>query len=443
MVLKPRYRATSLTVLVVMVLLVPLSVFLMIFSIVSSRFARINELKSLSPKTVLITGGKMSKALQLARLLHKSGHKIILAETKKYWASGHAYSKAVSSYKLLPEQSHGYREYSDTIAKIVEDESVDCIIPVASPTAVYFDAKLKNDISPSCEIFHFKDTELSMLDDKFSLCRAAKKIGLTAPDVYKISHLKDFEKIKINGKDARYILKSVAYDPIERLRRPILPFSGQDSYLKSLNISSERPWVLQEFIPGQEFCTHSTVREGKILLHCCCASSDFQLRYHHVEHPAILDWVEKFVSRYNLTGQISFDFIVKNNGDVMPIECNPRTHSAITCFYNSDFVSRTYLEPDMLPDNYVCQPEKNARETYWFYYELWKLFKVRSFNALLQQIKLFVFGKEAVLDGKDPLPFLMLNHWQIPCLLIKAAWFNKPWVRIDFNIGKLVELGGD
>jgi hypothetical protein len=43
----------------------------------------------------------------------------------------------------------------------------------------------------------------------------------------------------------------------------------------------------------------------------------------------------------------------------------------------------------------------------------------------------------------DPLPFLMVHHWQIPLLLLDNLRRLKGWIRIDFNIGKLVELGGD
>jgi hypothetical protein len=54
-----------------------------------------------------------------------------------------------------------------------------------------------------------------------------------------------------------------------------------------------------------------------------------------------------------------------------------------------------------------------------------------------------VKGTDAMFEVEDPLPFLMVPHWQITLLLLKNLWQLKGWVRIDFNIGKLVELGGD
>jgi hypothetical protein len=37
----------------------------------------------------------------------------------------------------------------------------------------------------------------------------------------------------------------------------------------------------------------------------------------------------------------------------------------------------------------------------------------------------------------------MLHHWHIPSLLVKDFQEERGWLRIDFNIGKLVQEGGD
>jgi len=52
-------------------------------------------------------------------------------------------------------------------------------------------------------------------------------------------------------------------------------------------------------------------------------------------------------------------------------------------------------------------------------------------------------GQDAIFDWDDPLPFLFVHHLQIPALLLASLRSGKDWIRIDFNIGKLVEVGGD
>lgn len=51
-------------------------------------------------------------------------------------------------------------------------------------------------------------------------------------------------------------------------------------------------------------------------------------------------------------------------------------------------------------------------------------------------------GCDPIFDVDDMLPFFMINFFQMPFLLIDTAIANRPWKKIDFQIGKVVELGG-
>ncbi len=110
----------------------------------------------------------------------------------------------------------------------------------------------------------------------------------------------------------QYILKSISYDSVHRLDMTKLPMKSKsqlEQFVKRLPISKAQPWIMQEFIKGKEYCTHSTVRKGKIRLYCCCESSEFKVNYEYIDNPKIYEWVEKFVKELNITGQIYFDFI--------------------------------------------------------------------------------------------------------------------------------------
>jgi hypothetical protein len=183
------------------------------------------------------------------------------------------------------------------------------------------------------------------------------------------------------------------------------------------------------------------VRNGELRLHCCCESSAFQVNYENVENPKIQEWVTHFVKELKLSGQISFDFIQAEDGTVYAIECNPRTHSAITMFYNHPQVADAYLRQE--PLGKPQEPLPNSKPTYWTYHEVWRLIGIRSFAQLQTWIRNFFRGTDAIYKLDDPLPFLMVHHWQIPLLLLNNMWQFKGWIRIDFNIGKLVEMGGD
>lgn len=391
-------------------------------------------------KIILLTGGKMTKALQLARSFHNAGHRVILVETHKYWLSGHRFSVAVNKFLTVTDPVKDKEGYINDLLDIVQQEKVDVFIPVSSPVASYYDSLAKKILSPYCEVLHFDVETTLILDDKASLCQRASSFGLTSPESFLITDVQQILNFDFSKNNYKYILKSIKYDSVYRLNMTQFPYEGMEDYLKKLPISEENPWVMQQFITGQEYCTHSTVRNGKIRLHCCAKSSYFQVNYEHIDNEKIYNWVEEFVAKMNLTGQISFDFIQTEDGTVYPIECNPRTHSAISMFYNHPLVADAYLIDG---DNPPITPLNTSKPTFWTYHELWRFGGVRSFADLRQWWHTISQGQDGIFLWSDPLPFFMVHHWQIPLLIFSNLIKGKYWVKIDFNIGKLVESAGD
>ncbi|MGK7897687.1 MAG: ATP-grasp enzyme [Xenococcus sp. (in: cyanobacteria)] len=396
-----------------------------------------------NPQNILITGGKMTKALQLARSFHAAGHNVTLIETHKYWLSGHRFSNAVKNFYTVPAPEKDADGYCQAILKIVQKENIDAFIPVSSPVASYYDSLAGELIAPYCQVIHYPAAMTQILDDKFTLCEKASSLGLSAPKAFLITDPQQILNFDFSSDNSKYLLKSISYNSVSRLDMTQLPFEGMEEYVKKLPINEDNPWAMQEFITGQEYCTHSTVRNGKIRLHCCAKSSPFQVNYEHVERPKIYAWVEKFVRELNLTGQVSFDFIQTEDGTVYPIECNPRTHSAITMFYNHPGLADAYLKDSDNENGKPIVPLPNSKPTYWLYHEIWRLTGISSGSDLRAWLQKIITGTDAIFQVNDPLPFLTVPHWQITLLLLDNLRKLKGWVKIDFNIGKLVELGGD
>ena len=387
-------------------------------------------------RTVLITGGKMTKALQLARSFHRAGHRVILADTAKYRFTGHRFSKAVDAFYRIPEPSD--RGYEDALYEIVRYEAVDNFVPVSSPSSSVHDARARYTLDSICEVMHADEDVVRMLDDKAEFSKVAVALGLRVPYWVRITDPQQI--LNFNFPAGRsYILKRIAYNPVGRLDLPRLSKRTPQrnaALARWLSISEEDPWILQEFIAGREYCTHGTAIDGRLQVHVCCESSASQLNYAMVDKPQIRDWVEQFVSGLGVTGQFSFDFIEAANGNVYAIECNPRTHSAITTFHNHRQLASAYLEEG----HPLVTPVAGARPTYWIYHEIWRLLTQRGRRARLDGI---LRGKDAIFASWDPLPYFMVHHLQIPALLIDNLLHRRGWLKIDFNIGKLVEPDGD
>ncbi|MEO1134822.1 MAG: ATP-grasp enzyme [Cyanobacteria bacterium J06639_1] len=348
-------------------------------------------------KTVMISGGKMTKALQIARSMNAAGHRVILVETHKYWLSGHRFSNAVDRFFTVPAPQEDGTEYARALAEIAEREGVDIYIPVCSPVASYFDSLAKPELSQWCEVFHFDADTTRMLDDKYDFAEAARKIGLSVPKSFKITDPNQVLNFDFSNESHPYILKSIPYDSVRRLDLTKLPCETPEAtadFVHQLPISSEKPWIMQEFIQGKELCTHSTIRDGEIRLHCCSDSSAFQVNYEHRDRPQILNWVTHFAEAYQFTGQFSLDFIEAEDGTPYAIECNPRTHSAITMFYNHSGVANAFIgaEKQIRP----LEPLPTSKPTYWIYHEVWRLITSKSIGQFFERLAIIGNGTDAI-----------------------------------------------
>jgi predicted ATP-grasp superfamily ATP-dependent carboligase len=395
-------------------------------------------------KTVLISGGKMTKALQLARSFHAAGHRVVLIESEAYWLTAHRFSRAVDRFYTVPRpESPGY---ADALLRIVEREAVDVYVPVCSPVASLYDSLAVPQLSRHCEVIHVDPESIRDLDDKYAFAQVATSLGLRVPKSILVTDPRDVLDFDFASERRPFILKSIAYDSIRRLDLTRLPrptFAETEAFVRSLPISPENPWVMQEFIAGTEYCTHGTLRAGELRVHCCCKSSASQLNYENEDKPEIERWVRRFGRALGLTGQASIDFIeAADDGQIYAIECNPRTHSAITMYYDHPDLAAAYLGGTLA--NAPLAPLPSSRPTYWLYHELWRLVaSLGLWRRTVERLRVIARGKDAVLDWRDPLPFLMLYHWHVPMLLLRDLRERRGWLRIDFNIGKLVQLGGD
>lgn len=391
-----------------------------------------------SGRTVLLTGGKMTKCLQLARMFKSLGDRVVVVETPAYRWCGTRFSRSVDAFHVVPKYGRGRISYEKRLAKLAIMENVDLIVPVSSPAAAYHEAKSKEYVRPETEVFQFDESVIEVLDDKFAFCQLCHEYGLSAPEVVRIEAVEDLLNYDFPP-DKRYILKSINYDPVYRLDLRTLPHPGWRERVAALPIQPDNPWVLQEFVEGREVCTHSTIRDGKIRLYVCSDSSPFQVNYRMLDLPEVHHWVSRFAEQLGGKGQASFDFILTENGRVMPIECNPRTHSAITLFHDQPEAATGYWSDGS--DTY--QPRLNTTPTYWLYHEVQRWWRAGSNEERSYVQNRIRRGKDAVFNSRDPWPFFGLNHVQIPRLLWQKLIDGSEWEKIDFNIGKLVEAGGD
>jgi len=106
-------------------------------------------------------------------------------------------------------------------------------------------------------------------------------------------------------------------------------------------------------------------------------------------------------------------------------------------FHGHPDLARAYLDTDVE----TITPLPDSRPTSWRYQELWRLL-VRP-SSVPERLRVVLEGRDATFAWDDPLGFLVVPHLHIPSLLVANLLAGEDWIRIDFNIGKLVEEAGD
>lgn len=142
------------------------------------------------------------------------------------------------------------------------------------------------------------------------------------------------------------------------------------------------------------------------------------------------------------------------------IECNPRIHSQMVVYCQNSRTmdalgealvsSGTSRRADNqgLSAQSLTGPGEQMRSYYWLFNEVFKLIFPKAYGSSSLRQLVYLTAQdpssfEADFDPEDPWPFIMRNHFQIPILLLGSVWTGTPWKKCDFNIGKVVEIGGD
>ena len=148
---KIRGRSHSLIYLILLTSCLPFTVALYFLALIIRSILRTSTINKVGGINILLTGGKMTKSLQLARLLNRAGHKVLLSETKSLDVQAISIRSTSISFSLS-DMSEGYDAYFSDIQKIVEKRNVDLIIPVASQK-LFFDSEVKHSLKKQCEFF--------------------------------------------------------------------------------------------------------------------------------------------------------------------------------------------------------------------------------------------------------------------------------------------------
>ncbi|WP_077212294.1 ATP-grasp domain-containing protein [Bacillus dakarensis] len=376
----------------------------------------------MNTKKVLLTGGRAPSTLELARLFFMNGYSVHIADSFPYALAKK--STAVEKFHLTRKPKQESEKFIEDLIKIIVDEQIDLLVPTCEE--IFYIARFQDEIRKYCEVFVDTFEKMITLHHKFDFIKLAESFGMQVPGTTLITSLEEWKK-ETQGNKRSLIAKPVFSRFSSTVHR--LP---EERDLQ-IDVSEKKHWVLQEFIEGSHYCSYSVANRGKLLAHTTYkseirAGDGASIYFQHYEHEKIAEWVEVFVREMEFHGQIAFDFIQDEKGEVFAIECNPRLTSGVHLFRNTNLPAVFFENKSVRPNSDHPVSLKAALVLYG--YQNIKLAGVKRF------FQAFGRSRDVVFNTKDIGPFLYqwysyLKIWELSrrnqISLLEATTYDISW----------------
>lgn len=355
-------------------------------------------------KTILLTLGRLPKALDLARGFAANGCRVLVAEPFRFHVTGA--SRAVARSFIVPAPRDDREAYLRALLAIIASEKVDLVVPVSEETVHV--AHLRDRLPPDCGLFTMPPDAVLALHDKYRFIAIARAAGLAVPETYRAD-------------------EAAARDMAARQRTVLKPiFSCSGRGVRRLSAGAAIPaaqadsaHLVQSFLPGEIFSSCSLAFAGlshsNVIYRGKMMSGSVAVSFERVIHPAISDWIDRFVAASHWTGFISFDFMTDAAGVAHAIECNPRGTSGLHFWQAEDIAcailagggAPRFRRETELQQFYSCLTETQA--------------SMFAKNGFREKLKLLLTIRDVTWDRRDPIPFLTMSFtsWKIIALAAK------------------------
>merc|ERR1712023_212684 len=128
----------------------------------------------------------MTKAYCVCRQLKESGCRVVLVETHKYYMVASRFSSCVDRFVTVPVPEQDPDGYLKALKVLAYEEDADVFVPVSSPVASVYDAKVKEVLPAHCRSLSCGPYWTAALDDKVTFCDLAKACDLPVPDTQRM-----------------------------------------------------------------------------------------------------------------------------------------------------------------------------------------------------------------------------------------------------------------
>lgn len=359
---------------------------------------------------ILITGARLPAALEIAKALGAEGADVWAADTLYCTPTG--FSRHVSEYMRIPSPVFAFSDFRSTIKKIVLQHDIDLVVPVSEE--VFFLAQMRDELAPGTAVFCPPFSVLRELHSKWEILKKAEGCGVRLPHTRRICSVEELRQALLDIPNG--VLKAEfsrgAYDTL---------FPPHDN-IDQLPITTSRPWLLQERLIGREISAYAIASQGRLLAATVYepryrAGKGASLYFQPIEGLAAKRFAAAFVEKNSITGQVAFDLIECDDGELALLECNPRTTSGVHLFPPNSQWARTLFGEEIAPIKELATA--CAAKMVVFALHLPAALRDRKLSVLRSDLKA---ARDSCFSPIDPLPSLGLHLCALEILLRSLVW---------------------
>lgn len=350
-------------------------------------------------KTVLLTLGRLPKALALARACRAAGCRVLVADPFRWHLCKP--SRDVDRCYRVCAPNDSIEQFLDDLLKIIREEQVDVVLPV-SEEALHV-ALLADRLPAGVELRAAPLAQLQALHHKKTFADEARARGLAVPDTF-------------TADDAAAAVFAAAHDFVEK---PVHSCSGIGLRLAragDMLSSDAADCVVQARLDGEHVSSLSFVHEGREIASVFYRGRVFAgtvaICFERLDDTVSAQrWVSDFIAGSSYSGFVAFDFILDAEGQARAIECNPRVTSGVH-FFAPASLGAALLDPEATTSIALS----DATRYQWGYSTLTEAYAaLPRVDEFLRCWREMLTARDVIWSGRDPMPFLLMTpmSWEI------------------------------
>ncbi|GAC56601.1 hypothetical protein GOHSU_09_00020 [Gordonia hirsuta DSM 44140 = NBRC 16056] len=281
---------------------------------------------------LLITSARMPFAVDE---IHKLGEEMgrYVAATDSFRESPGLHSKGVDKRILTAPPTQEPDQFVTDVIDAIGAEQIDWVLPMFEE--VFYLAANRERIEsahPEAKLFWPSLDALLEVNDKSTFIDLCQRVGLPVAETIICTTPEEFVAATQKWEHwfARATFGRGGLDVITNYG----PLAGETK-VEDIKPTESDPWLVQEFLVGEDRCSWSVVHEGEVVLHSCyrhplAIDDRGGIVFESVDSPESLAAVQKIAKELNWTGQISMDYLATEDGTHYMVECNPRPTAGCT-----------------------------------------------------------------------------------------------------------------